>query len=83
MEDDLQWKTTFDGTQPLMEYMTFNARPPTTLIGKKTTCREISRFRSAIYRRCGHFFLQTFGGGLKTLKWESPAPTRALSIVGQ
>ena len=57
MEDDLCWRTTFNGRQPLMEdnlwwNMTFNARPPMTFIGKKL---HIERFRSAIYRRCGHF----------------------------
>ena len=41
------WKTTFDGRQPSME---------DDLQWKTTVNGEISRFRSAIYRRCGNFF---------------------------
>ena len=41
------WKPTFGGRWPLME---------DDLNWKKTTYREISRFRSAIDRRCGNFY---------------------------
>ena len=64
MEDNLWWKTTFDRRRPLMEdniwwKMTFDWRQPLmedNLRWKTTSYREIQRFRSAIYRRCGHFF---------------------------
>ena len=48
IEDDLRWKTTFEGRQILMEDY---------LHWKKTCYKEISRLRSAIYRRCSKFFL--------------------------
>ena len=64
MEDDLGLKTTFDGRPPWVEEnlgwkMTLDERRPSikdTLRWKTTSYREIQRFRSAIYRRCGHFF---------------------------
>ena len=48
IEDDFPWKTTFDGRQILIE---------DDLHWKKNCYEMISGLRSAIYRRCGHFFL--------------------------
>ena len=65
MEDDLRWRTPFDGGRPSMEN---NRQWKMTLIG------EISRFRSAIYRRCGRFSLWC-GSGMK------PILARKLSLA--
>ena len=57
MEDDLQWNTTFDGRRPLSEG---NLQRKTTFNGwwhsMKDKFLKISRFCSAINRRCGNFF---------------------------
>ena len=53
IEDDLRWKTVFDGKRPSMEddllwKTTFHGRYPSW-----------KRFRSDIYRRYGHFILDS------------------------
>ena len=67
MEDNLRWKMTFNGRQPLIEdnlqwetnfdeedlLMEDDLQLRTTFIG------GISRLRSATYRRCGHFYFYT------------------------